>query len=190
MKRVLVIDNYDSFTYNLVHYVEKLTDVSPAVFRNDEISLDEIRGYDKILLSPGPGIPVQSGVCLDLIRRYAAEKSILGVCLGHQAIGQAFGGKLFNLRHVYHGIATAINIIDQKDPLFIGLPSTIRAGRYHSWALTKDELPECLSITCVDDDGMIMGVSHKKFDVRGVQFHPESVLTEHGFEIIRNWINI
>jgi anthranilate synthase component II len=190
MKRILVIDNYDSFTYNLVHFIEKLTDVHPSVFRNDEISLDEIRGYDKILLSPGPGIPVDSGVCLDLIRLYGSEKSILGICLGHQAIGQAFGGKLLNLSQVYHGVATPVNIIDRKDPLFIGLPATISAGRYHSWVLTKEQLPECFTITCEDDNGMIMGISHKQFNVRGVQFHPESVLTEHGLEIIRNWINI
>lgn len=190
MKRILVIDNYDSFTYNLVHYIEKLTDVYPSVFRNDEISLEEIGGYDNILLSPGPGIPVDSGVCLDLIRLYSSEKSILGICLGHQAIGQAFGGNLLNLSKVYHGIATPVNIIDRNDPLFKGLPATFSAGRYHSWVLTKNDLPECFTITCEDDNGMIMGISHKQYNVRGVQFHPESVLTEHGLEIIRNWINI
>jgi anthranilate synthase component 2 len=190
MKKILVIDNYDSFTYNLVHYIEKVTGVNPSVFRNDEISLDEIRRYDKILLSPGPGTPDESGICLDLIRMYAAEKSILGICLGHQAIGQAFKGKLLNLSQVYHGISTHVNIIDRNDPLFIGLPATINAGRYHSWVLTKEYFPECLTVTCEDDNGMIMGISHKQFDVRGVQFHPESVLTEYGLEIIRNWINI
>jgi anthranilate synthase component 2 len=189
MKKILVIDNYDSFTYNLVHYIEELTNIYPSVYRNDEITLDEVGKFDKILLSPGPGIPVEAGICLDLIRRFSSEKSILGVCLGHQAIGEAFGGKMLNLSKVYHGIATPVNIIDRNDHLFEGLPATISAGRYHSWVLTKDELPDCFSVTCEDENGMIMGISHKHYDVRGVQFHPESVLTEHGLQIIRNWIN-
>jgi anthranilate synthase component 2 len=189
MKRVLVIDNYDSFTYNLVYYIEKITGTRPSVFRNDEISLEEAGGYDKILLSPGPGVPVNAGICLDLIKRYAPTKSILGICLGHQAIGEAFGGKIFNLSQVYHGIATKVNITEFSDPLFINIPSPIIGGRYHSWVVSSDHLPECLIVTCKDETGIIMGISHKVYDVRGLQFHPESVLTEHGIDIIANWIN-
>jgi len=190
MKKILVIDNYDSFTYNLVHYVEKLTGYSPAVFRNDEISIDEAGAYDKILLSPGPGVPADAGICIELIKYYASTKSILGICLGHQAIGEAFGGKILNLDSVYHGVSTPIVISDVNDPLFENIPSPLKAGRYHSWVVSEDELPACLAITCVDENGLIMGLSHKTFDVRGLQFHPESVLTEHGLEIIKNWINI
>lgn len=190
MKKILVIDNYDSFTYNLVHYIEKLTGVIPSVFRNDAITLDEVNGFDKILLSPGPGVPVDAGICIDLVKRYAPSKSILGICLGHQAICEAFGGEIINLDNVYHGIATPVTITDMKDPLFRNLPSSIIAGRYHSWVVSGDNLPDCFKITCEDDNGMIMGISHKKYDVRGLQFHPESVLTEHGTEIIRNWIEI
>jgi anthranilate synthase component 2 len=190
MKKILVIDNYDSFTYNLVHYIEKLTNIHPVVCRNDEINLDYVSGFDKILLSPGPGIPVEAGICLDLIREYAPEKSILGVCLGHQAIAEVFGGKLINLSQVYHGLATPVTIIDHSDPLFRGLPTSITAGRYHSWIVARENLPGCLTITCEDENGIIMGITHKQYDVRGVQFHPESVLTEYGIEIIRNWIEI
>ena len=190
MKRILVIDNYDSFTYNLVQYIERLTGIPPEVFRNDKIDLAEVGGYDKILLSPGPGIPVEAGICLGLIREYAPEKSILGVCLGHQAIGEAFGGVLNNLKQVYHGLATPITITDRSDPLFKGLPEMINAGRYHSWVVTRENLPACFTITCEDESGIIMGISHKQYDVRGVQFHPESVLTEHGMDIIRNWLSI
>ena len=190
MKKILVIDNYDSFTYNLVHYVEKLTGTSPAVFRNDEISLEEVGGYEKILLSPGPGVPADAGICIDLIKYYASAKSILGICLGHQAIGEAFGGKILNLDNVYHGVSTPVVITDMNDPLFANISSPITAGRYHSWVVSGDDLPDCLEITCVDESGIIMGLSHKTFDVRGLQFHPESVLTEHGLEIIKNWISI
>jgi len=190
MKKILVIDNYDSFTYNLVHYIEKLTNVRPSVFRNDEISLDEVDAYDKILLSPGPGIPAEAGICLDLIKRYSSEKSILGVCLGHQAIGEAFGANLINLTQVYHGVATPVNVIDCNDPLFKDIPASFIAGRYHSWVITKDDFPGCLNVTCIDENHMIMGISHRDYDVRGVQFHPESVLTEHGTDIIRNWLEI
>ncbi|HEY5469602.1 MAG TPA: aminodeoxychorismate/anthranilate synthase component II [Bacteroidales bacterium] len=189
MKRILVIDNYDSFTYNLVYYIEKLTGTSPSVFRNDEISLDEVKTYDKILLSPGPGVPVDAGICIDLIKRYAPTKSILGICLGHQAIGEAFGARILNLSQVYHGVATPVIISEINDPLFINIPSTIIGGRYHSWVVSVDNLPECLRITCKDENGIIMGLSHKTYDVRGLQFHPESVLTEHGIDIIANWIN-
>ena len=190
MKKILVIDNYDSFTYNLVHYIEKLTLAKPSVFRNDEISLDEVDAYDKILLSPGPGIPAEAGICLDLIKRYSTEKSILGVCLGHQAIGEAFGANLINLTNVYHGIATPVNVIDRNDPLFKDIPASFIAGRYHSWVVAKVDFPECLNITCIDENDLIMGITHKDYDVRGVQFHPESVLTEHGIDFIRNWLDI
>jgi len=190
MKKILVIDNYDSFTYNLVHYVEKLTGAGPDVFRNDEISLEEVGGYEKILLSPGPGVPADAGICIELIKNYASAKSILGICLGHQAIGEAFGGKILNLDSVYHGVSTPVVIKDMNDPLFVNISSPIKAGRYHSWVVSDENLPDCLEITCVDETGIIMGLSHKTFDVRGLQFHPESVLTEHGLEIIKNWINI
>ncbi len=190
MKKILVIDNYDSFTYNLVQYIEKLTGASPAVFRNDEITVEDAESYDKILLSPGPGVPSEAGICIDLIRRLAPSKSILGICLGHQAIGEAFGGKLLNLSEVYHGIASPIYVNDVEEPLFRGLPASFSAGRYHSWVVSSEGLPECLSVTSSDDSGIIMGISHKEFDVRGLQFHPESVLTEHGLEIIRNWVEL
>ncbi|MFO7658641.1 MAG: aminodeoxychorismate/anthranilate synthase component II [Bacteroidales bacterium] len=190
MKRILVIDNYDSFTYNLVHYIRSITDDKIDVFRNDEITLDEVGNYDKILLSPGPGIPVEAGICLDLIRNYSTSKSILGVCLGHQAIGEAFGGKLINLERVYHGVATKIRLLDTTDPLHEGLPENFNAGRYHSWVVAKEDLPDCFTVTSEDETGMIMGISHKEYDVRGVQYHPESVLTEHGMKIMENWLNI
>jgi anthranilate synthase component II len=190
MKKILVIDNYDSFTYNLVHYISQITGNQPDVFRNDEISLPEIGEYDKILLSPGPGIPAEAGICLDLIRQYGPVKSILGICLGHQAIGEAFGGKLINLSRVYHGLAMPVIIKETGDPLFTGIPPRIQAGRYHSWVVDSLDLPDCLAINSVDETGLIMGISHRQYDVRGLQFHPESVLTENGYEIIKNWIEI
>jgi len=190
MKNILVIDNYDSFTYNLVHYLRTLTNGAVDVYRNDEISLEEVGKYDKILLSPGPGIPIEAGIILDLIKKYGTTKSILGVCLGHQAIGEAFGGSLINLDTVYHGVGTPITIIDKKDPLFNGLPDVFEAGRYHSWVVAKDDLPDCFTITCDDGNGMIMGISHKEYNVKGVQFHPESVLTGEGMKIMENWVNI
>jgi anthranilate synthase component 2 len=190
MKRILVIDNYDSFTYNLVHYIDKLTGICPDVYRNDEISLYAVDQYSKILLSPGPGIPAEAGICLELIRKFAPEKSILGICLGHQAIGEAFGGSIANLSQVYHGIATPVMVTDPSEPLFRDLPLRFVAGRYHSWIVTRDELPSCFTITSEDDQGVIMGISHKHYDVRGLQFHPESVLTEHGMDIIRNWLTM
>jgi len=190
MKKILVIDNYDSFTYNLVHYLRNLTDRYPDVFRNDEIDPDAVNGYDKILLSPGPGIPVEAGICLDIIRQYAPSKSILGICLGHQAIGEAFGGSLTNLSEVFHGLATPVSVTDPEEPLFKGIPQMITAGRYHSWVVTRENLPDCFNITCEDQQGTVMGISHRKYDVRGLQFHPESVLTEYGMEMIRNWIEI
>jgi len=190
MKKILVIDNYDSFTYNLVHYLEKLTGDTPAVFRNDEITLEKVDEYDRILISPGPGVPVDAGICIDLIRKYSPAKSILGICLGHQAIGEAFGGRLLNLSNVFHGVATPINITSGNERLFRNIPPSIMAGRYHSWVVSGEELPACFEVTCSDDTGIIMGISHKEYDVRGLQFHPESVLTEHGMDILSNWLEM
>ena len=189
MKKILVIDNYDSFTYNLVHYIEKITGIFPAVFRNDEIGLEEVIKFDKIVISPGPGIPSEAGICLDLIRQYGPSKSILGICLGHQAICEALEGKLLNLSTVFHGISSPVKIKAGDDPLFKNIPPIIMAGRYHSWVVSRDNLPDCFRVTCEDENGIIMGISHKKYDLKGVQFHPESVLTEFGPEIIRNWLD-
>lgn len=190
MRSILVIDNYDSFTYNLVYYIEKITGEKTDVYRNDEIAIDEVDRYDKILLSPGPGIPNEAGICLDLIRRYASTKSIIGICLGHQAIAEAFGGRLLNLSQVHHGVKSQVTILDSREPLFSGIPAILEAGRYHSWVVERDSLPSCFNITCEDPEGIIMGISHKQYDVRGLQFHPESVLTEYGMDIMRNWIDI
>lgn len=190
MRKILVIDNYDSFTYNLVHYLEILTDEPVIVFRNDEIALDKIDLYNKIVLSPGPGIPVEAGICIDLIREYAATKSILGVCLGHQAIAEAFGANLLNLDKVYHGVSSVISVLTPDDPLYAGIPDRLEVGRYHSWIVSKDNIPECFTVTCEDEQGLIMGISHKEYDLKGVQYHPESVLTEHGLKIIENWLKL
>jgi anthranilate synthase component II len=187
--KILVLDNYDSFTYNLVQYLEKVGATDLDVFRNDKISLKEINKYDKILLSPGPGIPSEAGILLDVIKQYAPTKSILGVCLGQQAIGEVFGGKLVNLDSVYHGVATEMEIV-KDDILFKGLPAKFKAGRYHSWVVDEKTFPNELEITCKDENGYVMGLRHKKFDVRGVQFHPESILTEHGLEMIKNWVEL
>ena len=185
---ILVFDNYDSFTYNLVHLVEKILDQKVDVFRNDQITLEQVKAYDKIILSPGPGIPEEAGLLLPLIKAYASTKSILGVCLGHQAIGEAFGGTLVNLDRVYHGIATPIRITNPNAQLLKGLGDTIEVGRYHSWIVSDKNFPEELEITAVDNNGFIMGLQHKTYDVQGVQFHPESVLTPDGEKIIRNWL--
>ncbi len=190
---ILVFDNYDSFTYNLVHLVEKITGVKVEVWRNDQIPLEKVKDFDKIILSPGPGIPVEAGLLLPLIKEYASSKSILGVCLGHQAIGEAFGGTLVNLTEVYHGVATPIEVKSEnskvKSPLFSGLPKRFDVGRYHSWVVSDQDFPEELEITAVDDNGYIMGLQHKSCDVQGVQFHPESVLTPDGEKILRNWLD-
>ncbi|HUP11822.1 MAG TPA: aminodeoxychorismate/anthranilate synthase component II [Niastella sp.] len=190
--KVLVFDNYDSFTYNLVHLVEKITGEKPDVYRNDELPLEEAKLYDKIILSPGPGLPAEAGLLLPLIKEYASSKSILGVCLGHQAIGEAFGGKLVNLSSVYHGVATPITIVndqqERQNPLFADLPETFPVGRYHSWVVSDDGFPEELQITARDQKGFIMALQHKRYDVQGVQFHPESVLTPQGETILRNWL--
>ncbi|MFT3903329.1 MAG: aminodeoxychorismate/anthranilate synthase component II [Niabella sp.] len=188
--RLLVFDNYDSFTYNLVHLVENLLQQEVDVCRNDAIPLEDINQYDKIILSPGPGIPVEAGLLLPLIKEYASRKSILGVCLGHQAIGEAFGAKLTNLDKVYHGIATNCQIIKPEAPLFKGLPGQIEIGRYHSWVVDRQGFPDELEINAVDDNGMIMALQHKQYDVQGVQFHPESVLTPLGEKIIKNWLGL
>jgi anthranilate synthase component 2 len=204
--KILVFDNYDSFTYNLVHLVEKITHEKVDVHRNDQIPLEKVKDYDKIILSPGPGIPEEAGLLLPLIKEYASSKSILGVCLGHQAIGQAFGGKLINLSSVFHGVATRIEVGSRKSEvgslksevgslrsevrslLFEGLPNELEVGRYHSWVVSKEDFPPDLEITAEDETGMIMGLQHKTFDVQGVQFHPESVLTPRGEDIMRNWL--
>ncbi|MEQ1675386.1 MAG: aminodeoxychorismate/anthranilate synthase component II [Chitinophagaceae bacterium] len=190
--KILVFDNYDSFTYNLVHLVEKITHVKVEVYRNDQIALEKVMDYDKIILSPGPGIPVEAGLLLPLIKEYAATKSILGVCLGHQAIGEAFGGTLTNLSTVYHGVATEIQVRSEKSeagsPLFKGLPERIEVGRYHSWIVSDENFPAELEVTARDDNNYIMALQHKKYDVQGVQFHPESVLTPMGEDILRNWL--
>ena len=186
--KILVFDNYDSFTYNLVHLVEKILNQKVDVYRNDQIRLEDVKDYDKIILSPGPGIPEEAGLLLPLIKEYAASKCILGVCLGHQAIGEAFGGTLINLDKVYHGVATSIKITNSKTGILQGLGDSIDVGRYHSWIVNEADLPEDLEITAVDDNGFIMGLQHKTYDVQGVQFHPESVLTPRGEEIMRNWL--
>ena len=186
---ILVFDNYDSFTYNLVHLVEKILHTRVTVVRNDEMPLEKVKAFDKIILSPGPGIPSEAGLLLPLIKEYASSKSILGVCLGHQAIGESFGGSLINLDTVYHGIATDAIITDLSAKLFKGLPTTISVGRYHSWIVDEKTLPENLTITALDENGYIMAMQHKTLDVMGVQFHPESVLTPVGETILRNWLD-
>jgi len=185
--KILVFDNYDSFTYNLVQLIKEQSNATVEVFRNDEIPLEAIKAYDKILLSPGPGIPSESGLLLPLIKEYAASKSIFGVCLGQQAIAEAFGGSLTNLSKVYHGIATPVELIAESI-LFEGLPTTFNVGRYHSWVVNESDLPSSLKVTSKDAEGYIMSLEHKAFDVKGVQYHPESVLTPEGAKIIANWL--
>ena len=222
--KILVFDNYDSFTYNLVHLVEKIMHQKVDVFRNDQIPLEHVNEYDKIILSPGPGIPEEAGMLLPLIREYASTKSILGVCLGHQAIGEAFGGKLVNLSTVYHGVSTPIKVFNEELPgaakqkeklmgsggskmamaealsnevaamgihindLFAGLPDELEVGRYHSWILSDEGFPGDLQVTARDANNYIMALRHRSYDVQGVQFHPESVLTAMGEQILRNWL--
>ena len=190
--KILIFDNYDSFTYNLVHVVEKIIHGKVDVFRNDKIPLEKVNEYDKIILSPGPGLPVESGLLLPLIKEYAPSKSILGVCLGHQAIGESFGGSLINLSTVYHGVASKIKVtknrIQSVNDVFDSLPEELEVGRYHSWIVSEDNFPVELEITAKDDNGYIMALHHKKFDVQGVQFHPESVLTPMGEKMMRNWL--
>jgi anthranilate synthase component 2 len=186
---IVIIDNYDSFTYNLASLVEVVAGRKPVVLRNDQFQIGDLDQFDKIVLSPGPGIPEEAGLLLDVIKYYASSKSILGVCLGHQAIGEAFGGKLINISKVFHGIATPIEH-KGTDDLFEGLPSRFEVGRYHSWIIDPESLPVDLSVTAVDDEGLIMAISHNSLDIKGVQFHPESILTPDGKKIIQNWIKI
>jgi len=186
--KLLILDNYDSFTYNLVQYFMTIDGVEVEVFRNDKISLETVANYDAIVLSPGPGLPEDAGIMPELIRKYASTKPILGICLGEQAIGEAFGAKLYNLEKVYHGIETEVNILDKNEPMFEQLPNPFRAGRYHSWAVSKEDFPECLQITAEDEKGVIMAIRHRNYEISGLQFHPESIMTEVGLEIVKNWV--
>lgn len=185
--KILVFDNYDSFTYNLVHLIEKVCDHDIEVHRNDKITLEEIIRFDKIVLSPGPGLPSQAGMLIPLIKEYAGKKKILGICLGHQAIAEVFGGKLINLDTVFHGVA-ALVYITRQDVLFQSFPETFQAGRYHSWIVSKENFPECLEITAVDENNNIMALRHKTLNITGVQFHPESIMTAHGEKMMANWL--
>ncbi|GAB2802427.1 aminodeoxychorismate/anthranilate synthase component II [Rhabdobacter roseus] len=185
--KILVLDNYDSFTYNLVYILRELHDEVDVV-RNDKMALEAVAAYDKILLSPGPGIPSEAGIMPDVIREYAPTKSILGVCLGHQGIGEVFGSTLENMTDVLHGISDKALVTDSSERLFRGLPAEIQVGRYHSWTVMPETVPDTLTITAVDEQGRVMGLAHKTYDVKGVQFHPESVLTEYGKEMLENWL--
>ncbi len=187
MIKVLVIDNYDSFTYNLVHYLQDLN-CDVTVKRNDKLDLKEVKEFDKILLSPGPGIPDEAGLLKSVIKEYAPSKSILGICLGQQAIAEVFGGKIENLDRVYHGVSTNVKLTNRDDVLYKDIPKNIEVGRYHSWVVSKD-LPDVLEVTSVDGNGEIMSLKHKKYDVRSVQYHPESILTPNGKKILKNWVN-
>ena len=189
--KVLVFDNYDSFTFNLVHLVKQLTSDEVTVVRNDQMPLGEVDAFDKIILSPGPGIPEEAGLLLPLIKQYAATKSILGVCLGHQAIGQAFGAQLKNLPAVFHGVATPIQLLpafNRGNDWFAGLVQPIEVGRYHSWVVSDQNLPNCIEVTARDAQDYIMALRHRELDVQGVQFHPESILTPQGLAMMRNWL--
>ena len=185
---ILVFDNYDSFTYNLVHLVEKIISTKVTVYRNDEVPLEKIAGFDKIILSPGPGLPAESGLLLPLIKEYAPSRSILGVCLGQQAIAEAFGGRLLNLPQVYHGVATPVSITAQDDHLFRGLPATLEVGRYHSWVVDDVDFPDCLEVTARDERQYIMALRHRASAVRSVPFPPARVLTPEGETMLRNWL--
>ncbi|WP_374957458.1 anthranilate synthase component II [Gilvibacter sp.] len=186
--KILVIDNYDSFVYNLVHYIREFVD-DVTVWRNDQFELEDVADFDKIVLSPGPGIPKEAGLLKAVVERYASTKSMLGVCLGQQAIGEVFGGSLINLDQVFHGVGTHVERLVDDEPLFAGLPKNFQVGRYHSWVVAREDFPQDLEITAVDESGQIMALRHKKYDLRGVQFHPESVLTPHGKSMIKNWLN-
>jgi len=189
-RKILIIDNYDSFTYNLVHLVHEIG-MECEVWRNDKFKLEDVEAFSHIILSPGPGIPSEAGLLLDVIKTYAPTKSIFGVCLGQQAIAEAFGGQLYNLSRPMHGIATPIKVIDQAEKLFSGLPQSFNVGRYHSWVVDEKGLPDVFTITAIDEkDNSIMALRHKEYDVRGVQFHPESILTEYGKEMMKNWLGI
>ena len=188
--KVLVIDNYDSFTYNLVHILRELgIEESMRVVRNDQFELNEVESFDHILLSPGPGLPKEAGLMPKVIDKYAPTKNILGVCLGHQAIGEAFGAKLLNLPQVFHGMVTPVEITE-NDELFEGLPTKFNVCRYHSWVIEKGTLPNSMKVTSVAENGNIMSIKHEQYDVRGVQFHPESIMTEHGKQLMKNWLEL
>jgi len=186
--KILILDNYDSFTYNLVQYIQEILGQKVDVARNDAISLDAVDAYDTIVLSPGPGVPEQAGIMPALIRRYAPTKAILGVCLGHQAIGEAFGGQLENLSRVFHGVDTPVQVTDAEEPLFRAIDPVFRAGRYHSWVVQRRNLPESLIVTAEDEAGVIMAFRHAEYNVRGVQFHPESMMTRVGMQILENFL--
>ncbi len=188
MTKVLLFDNYDSFSYNLVHLVEKILHVKIDVYKNDRLYLEDVKKYDKIILSPGPGIPDEAGLLKGLIKEYATSKSILGVCLGHQAIAEVFGANLINLEIPFHGIATPLKVLNKKNRLYSGIYDNQLVGHYHSWVVDQENFPECLEVTAVDNQDNIMSLCHAKYDVQGVQFHPESILTTCGEKIIRNWL--
>ena len=194
MKRLLVLDNYDSFTYNLVHLAKEILGETVDVYRNDAITLEEVAAYDRILLSPGPGIPEEAGILLPLIKTFAPTKSLFGVCLGHQAIGEVFGGSLTNLDKVYHGVATHIELCPDlgfsinRNDWFMGSQNKLEVGRYHSWIVSRQNFPSELEATALDEQGMIMALRHRSYDVQGVQFHPESVLTPNGKKMLENWL--
>ncbi|MFK8007062.1 MAG: aminodeoxychorismate/anthranilate synthase component II [Saprospiraceae bacterium] len=187
--KILMLDNYDSFTYNLVQYLEEIIDGKIDVFRNDQITLEEVGVYDTIILSPGPGVPKDAGILMEVIKKYATTKNIFGVCLGMQAIGESFGGELANLEKVYHGVQTLIIKTEDDEPIFKDVPTAFEAGRYHSWVVKKENLPDCLEVTAIDKKGIVMAMSHKEYNVRGVQFHPESIMTPDGKTMLRNFIN-
>ncbi len=187
-QRVVIIDNYDSFTYNLAHLVRQLG-ATVDVYRNDQFTLNQLEPFSKIILSPGPGIPEEAGLLMDVIRTYAGRKPMLGVCLGHQAIGEVFGGRLANLSEVYHGVATEGTQFG-NDPIFAGLPRRIVMGRYHSWVVDRTGLPDCLEVTAMSDEGQIMALRHRNYNIHGIQFHPESVLTPDGATIVKNWLDL
>ncbi len=186
--KILLLDNYDSFTYNLVQYLEDISEHEIVVHRNDKISLDDVGQFDAIIFSPGPGLPKDAGIMPDIIQKYGSSKPILGVCLGHQAIGEAFGGQLKNLERVYHGIATPIEITDLQEPLYQGLSDSIEVGRYHSWVIDENACPDCLTITAKSGDGAIMSVRHESLPIFGVQYHPESIMTPEGKKILANFL--
>jgi len=187
--KLLIVDNYDSFTYNLVQLIEEIGGSEFDIVKNDEIDFDQVVLYNKILITPGSGIPAEAGEILRLIKLYSKAKSIFGICLGYQAIAEAFGGYLVQLSQVSHGISKKIRILNERDYLFRGLPETLEVGLYHSWAVAAEQLPSCLKVTAAADDGTIMAIAHREFDVNGVQFHPESIMTAYGKKILSNWLN-
>jgi anthranilate synthase component 2 len=187
--KILLLDNYDSFTYNLVHLLRSLNQ-SVDVIRNDKIALEGVKAYDKIVLSPGPGIPDEAGIIKDVVREYGPTKSILGVCLGHQGIAEVYGGKLFNMPIVRHGVTCALQVVDASEALYRGIPERFAVAQYHSWAVEANAIPGDLKVTARNEDGLIMSIAHRKYDVRGVQFHPESIMTEYGKEIMSNWLSL